>query len=135
MNEYKHRKTSWSILLVFLLSMLQLSSCDELIEDRYGYLAGQWRVVEVNSWGNCPYQVGDNWMFYDDGRFEAYGSHAFHEYGYWRANGRNVEIVFEPYNDVSIQIYIDNYQGDYLSMKVNDYSNDTYYTLRFVRYY
>ena len=134
MNNYKIRKAHWSLLLIALLSMLQLSSCDEL-DDRYDYLTGRWRVVEVSSWGNCPYRSGDNWLFYEDGRFEAYGSQGFYEYGYWRAKGRNVEIAFEPDNTVGIQMYVDNYQGDYLSMRVNDYSNNTSYTLRFVRYY
>lgn len=134
-NNVKIRKTSLPVLFVFLISLLSLSSCDDLMEERYDYLVGQWRVVEVNGWGDCPYQVSDNWVFYDDGRFEAFGAQGFQEYGFWRANGRNVEIVFQPDNSVGIQTYVENYQGDYLSMRVNDYSNNTSYTLRFVRYY
>lgn len=131
---YKLAKKYGLLLLITLLSALSLTSCEELI-DKQDYITGQWRVVEVVSTGDCPYRENDFWTFYNDGSFESVGVGNFHEIGYWQRRNNTLEIVFQPNYNVGIQAYINNYQGDYMYMVVNDYSYNMSYTLRFVRVY
>ncbi len=120
---------------VVLFSTLSLLSCDEDWWDSRRDVSGYWRVVEVTGWANCPYQQGDRWVLYGNGDFESYGSGNFHETGYWRLSGRTLQFTFPPKDYyISMDAYISTYDNDYMTLRVNDYDNNTNYTLRLIRY-
>lgn len=123
-------KTQISILLISFVSLLSLNSCEEVWWNSSYDLDGQWRVVEVQGYSN--YEQGDTWFFYPSHEFYALGSGNLREQGYWDQEGRKLYISFESY-EPEIEAYIQTYDGDYLVLKVRDYTYGTSYTLRFVR--
>ncbi len=122
-----------SRLLLGLLLITSLTSCSEDWWDHdYAYsLQGGWRIVEVT--GYTTYHTGDQFWFNGDGTFVSEG-YSLHENGYWQTDGRTINISFDGYN-VDISAYVRQFNSGYMVLDINDYYDNTRYTLRLTRTY
>lgn len=123
----------WTIALVGILAF---TSCDEDWWDNWDArvdLPGQWEIREVSGWSGCPYQRGDVWTFYRNGSFYGDGYGGLHESGYWQIYGRTINFMFD--GNTSMRAYIRNFDHDYMTLDVTDYTYNVNYTLRLTKGY
>ena len=55
-----------AVWMIALVGICSLCGCDEYWWDDWNgpsSITGQWKVVEVTGWNNCPYRQGDYWTF------------------------------------------------------------------------
>lgn len=133
MNSFPKKALLWVLLLC---STLCLASCDS--EDRWAsdMLTGSWRVVETSGgYGPCPYRSGDRMDFSFDGYYYVWsGYDGYSEEGYWDIDDGNLllDALYDGTTDAVCRIrQMDN---DYLVLDVRDYTYDSSYRLRLVRY-
>lgn len=120
--------------LLAILLITSLSSCTEDFwrdNDFYYSLNGGWRVVEVT--GRTAYRPGDCFWFNSDGSFYTEG-YSLNERGQWEANGRTINFSFDGYN-VDMAANVRQFDNGYMVLDVNDYYDNTRYTLRLTRVY
>ncbi len=119
-------------LLVALVSLLSLTGCED---DWWASdtLVGTWRVVEVGSYEEPPYQYGDRFTFYSNGEFNVTGSGNLYETGTWNVSSRRILLNFTQSYHPEIVAYISQMDNGYMSLSVTDNTYHTTYQLRLVR--
>lgn len=127
----KRLRTKFTSCLLALLCITTLTACDEDWWFDTGEVVGEWRIVEITGVSHA-YQHGDYWHFYSDGYFTADGFN-LGEQGYWDASGRRIYFTFNHYGDTEMEAYIRNFEGDYMVLRVTDYTYGDTYTLRLIR--
>lgn len=137
--ETKKISKQLAVWLIAIVGIFSLTGCDDDWWNGWnGYsdVTGQWKIVEVSGWIDCPYRQGDYWTFYSNGNFDTDGYGNLHERGYWRMSGRTIEFSFPPNNYTAMSAYVSTYdRSGYMTLRVNDYDNNTSYTLRLTRSY
>lgn len=128
-----------AIWMIALVGIFSLTNCDEnwwYDWDAQYELPGRWEIREITNTGcqGCPYQRGDVWSFYRNGEFycDSYRG-GYYDRGYWQAYGRNISISFD--GNTNMKAYIRNFDHDYMTLDVNDYDFNIYYTLRLTKRY
>lgn len=134
MEVIKRQMATWFVAIVGILAF---TSCDEDWWDNWEpnvNLTGRWEIREISGW-NCPYRTGDTWTFYSNGNFDGDGYGLQPERGYWRTSGRrSISISMNGYN-TDMSVYIRDYDYDYMTLDVTDYTYNTNYTLRLAKRY
>lgn len=134
MEVIKRQIATW---LVAIVGILAFTSCDEDWWNNWEpnvNLTGCWEIREVSGW-NSHYRAGDTWKFYSNGNFAADGYDLQPERWYWRTSGRrSISISMNGYN-TDMSVYIRNYDYDYMTLDVTDYTYNTNYTLRLTKRY
>ncbi len=123
-------------LLMTLTALFAFTGC-EVDNDWWATdnLVGTWRVVEVGSYDEPPYQYGDRFTFYSAGDFNVTGSGGLYETGTWRVDSRRVMLNFNQSRHPEMVAYITQMDDGYMSLEVTDYSYNITYRLRLVRQY
>lgn len=119
------------ILGLTLILSLTTSCTEDWWHDYDSSLIGTWRIVECTGYTN--YRQGDTFTFYANGDFASHG-YSLNERGYWDTDGRTINISFDGYN-VDLSAYVRQYSDTYMVLDVNDYYDNTRYTLRLTRGY
>lgn len=122
-------------LFAIMTAALSLTSCvaddDYWIADNF---IGTWKVVEVGGdYYNCPYQEGDRFEFNEDGTLYTYGRGGFSEYGEWYVRNGSLYIDFDGDRFADIRADVPTMDYDYISLRIDDRTYNTYYTLRLIR--
>lgn len=95
---------------------------------------GTWKVVEVGGdYYNCPYEEGDRFEFNGDGTLYTYGRGNFSEYGEWYVRNGYLYIDFDGDRFADVRADIPTMDYDYISLRIDDRTYNTYYSLRLIR--
>lgn len=123
------------IFVIVLVSTFAMTACDTDDWWTRETVSGTWRIVEATPYsGECPYRYKDYMEFLYEGTFYAYGDFGLDESGYWDVSRDIITIDFDGdgRSDIAAQIVqLDDY---YMVLDVTDYSFNSDYTLRLVRY-
>lgn len=134
--DYTIRK--WRHIVCFAAVLTVALSFTSCVEDNDYWMAdnfiGTWKVVEIGGdYYNCPYQEGDRFEFNENGTLYTYGRGGFSEYGDWHVGNGYLYIDFDGDRFADVRADVSTMDYDYISLRIDDRTYNTYYSLRLIR--